>query len=289
MLATVAFLAAISSGAPQSPVAPSQREVNGFLVGQYRNAVTAHFGPKPFQTRKTEDGWVQRIYIIDRAKEAYMIFESAPAAPDTIYAIQITGWPGTPMLPFRGLKLGASREAVVETFGEPTVEEEIGEVPGTILRYEDRNYTLELSPEGRLASIRVVGSAGFDTDATKSKPDLRLFTMALQRRSLDTVVDLLTPDVEIYFGGKKSVMFKKSARRELYDPKSSFYRALFSSKGGVVSALAGETSEAEENLRVRDRGVIDYVFKFPKGKVVKEVVYKWSAGKWRVWEITLKK
>lgn len=163
--------------------APSQREVNGFFLGQYKPVLTAHFG-KPFEIRKTDDGWEQRIYILNRSQGSYMIFEFVPAAPDTIYAIQITGPSGTTMFPFAGLKLGDPRTRVDAVLGAPAETKELGDIPGYIAYYEDRNYSVEFQPDDTLSSIRIVGYVGFNADPTAIKPDLTLFKQAIFRREL---------------------------------------------------------------------------------------------------------
>ena len=267
--------------------APSQRELNGFLLGQYRLAVTAQYG-QPFQTRTTEDGWVQRIYWIDKAKRAYMVFESVPSAPATVYAVQLSGKPGTRMLPFKGLLMGASRQEIYEAFGEPTGMEPLGDIPGESLRYAGRNYSFEVDGSGKLQSIRIVGFEGFETKADASGPKLAAFIMNVKRRDIDAVMDGLTPDAEIYRGGSETVSFKHPARRDLNDPSSPMYRALFAGLGGLGSALSAETASPEGRLRLRDNGVIDWVFTYPKGTHLEEIVFKWQAGAWRVWEVAQK-
>jgi hypothetical protein len=59
----------------QSP--PSQYELNGFLLGQHIKSINQQLGA-PAQEQHTDDHWVNRVYIMDRAHHAYMVFKFAP-------------------------------------------------------------------------------------------------------------------------------------------------------------------------------------------------------------------
>ena len=73
---------------------PSQVELNGFLIGQYKEVVNTTFG-EPYQTQKDEnDGSTAEAHVLDRALGAYMVFRYVPAKLNQIAAIQITGRPG---------------------------------------------------------------------------------------------------------------------------------------------------------------------------------------------------
>lgn len=270
---------------------PSQRELNGFILGQYKFTLTNYFKSKPYQILKSDEDFEQRVHILTRQPFAYMAFAFAPSAPDTMYSVQISGPAGTSMRPFLGLKLGATKEEVEAVLGPSEHTYEMEDVPGIHQDYEDRNYLTEFDAHGRLNSIRIHGYQGFEHDQTKADlPKLLPFQLALFRKDVDRTLDLLTPDFEIYFGPKRIVRFKLPARRELSDSTSEVYRALFASSKSVQAALRQDESlDPEPAIRVRDNGVIDYVYKFPKGKAMNEVVFKWSAGKYRVWEISLKK
>ena len=68
---TAIVLLAPRYGAAQSP---SQRELNGFVIGQHRDVLEAAFG-NPYDERKTDDGWVYRTDLLRDEPRAYMTFK----------------------------------------------------------------------------------------------------------------------------------------------------------------------------------------------------------------------
>ncbi len=278
--------------------APSQRELNGFLLGQYKPILTKHFG-KPYRVQFTDDRWEQRIYILSRRLNAYMVFEFAPAAPDTIYAIQISGEKGTHMLPFYGVKIGDTREAVIRRFGVPSDTTPLADIGGELLSYRDRNYSFEINEYGILTSIRIMGYTGFPiasdtTIATQQflgsggNVELGRLALALSSGNIDTVIGFLMPDVEVYAGTNALAKFTRPARQELLDKTSAIHKRLFGSSGSLKHALQHETSPRSIVLRIRDDGIAYPVVSYPKGRYLQEVVFRFHAGRWRVWEIRLK-
>src|SRR5205809_7003960 len=91
---------------------PSQRELNGFLLGQHKDAIAASFA-KVLQIDTTSDGWINRSYLLDRPHRAYMSFKFSHGRLDYATSVQVAGDSGTPMVPFVGIVLGSSRQALL--------------------------------------------------------------------------------------------------------------------------------------------------------------------------------
>src|SRR5262245_38225869 len=81
---------------------PSQRNLNGFLLGQHKDAIAASFS-EVLRVDTTPDRWVYRTYLLDRPHGAYMSFKFAPDRPDYAISVQLAGASGTTMRPFGGL------------------------------------------------------------------------------------------------------------------------------------------------------------------------------------------
>jgi hypothetical protein len=278
--------------------APSQRELNGFLLGQYKFVLTNYFG-KPYQIQHTDDGWEQRIYSLNPKLNAYMVFEFAPSAPDTIYAMQISGVKGTLMLPFYGVKIGDKREAIIQRFGSPSKSKPLGDIGGELLSYLDRNYSFEIDEYGYLSSIRVMGYAGFTDNLdisenakrfieTSGKVELDRFITELSNGSIDRVIGFLMPDFEIHTDNRHLVRFSKPARRELLDKTSPVYKKLFGDRDSLKYALSHEKTPHEIVLRLRDDNILYPVVTYPKGRYVREIVFRFHSGRWRIWEVSLR-
>ena len=267
--------------------APSQRELNGFFLGQYTDVISAIFD-EPFQTEKVSDGEEIRIYNLDSDKHAFMAFTCETSDSGTITAIQLTGMPGTDMSAFDGLKLGADRDEVLKVLGKPDSEEDMSDIPGKFLSFDDRNYSVELDEKGRLSSIKIMGFNGFDKYKDQL-PDIKILEHALKEKDVDEMLDVLMPDVEIYRGEDKdeAMGFSGPARTELEDEDSPMYKTLFDGDNSVRSTYAKEKSEPNRGLGSTEGKTILVVYSFKESKYLKEVVYRWQAGRWRVWEIRL--
>ena len=271
--------------------APSQSELNGFLLGQYAKAIAHQLGPAS-QEQRTDDHWVYRVHIIDRAHHAYMVFKYAPDRPDYAISAQLAGDSGTSMTPFLGFELGADTALVRSRAGGPTEIEPESDPPLILWRYADRNYSFEFTPSGRLYSIQIFGYDGFPAMPPEALAPLEPLRSALASRSVQHLLQLLAPDVEVSRGGK-TARFEGSARHDLSDSTSALWRALFRGPGDLRSALADSTTYArgEVGIRVYEHprpGAIYTSYRFARPSSLAEVVFEGFAGQWRLWEATFR-
>jgi len=263
---------------------PSQRELNGFLLGQHKDAIAASFA-KVLQIDTTSDGWINRSYLLDRPHRAYMSFKFSHGRLDYATSVQVAGDSGTPMVPFVGIVLGSSRQALLERFGNPARVEHQNDVNTDLYTYEGSNYSFEIDAHGLVSSIQIFGEDGFDTLPAKPTPSLDSLAIAL-KGGREAALQYLAPDVEIY-RGKRSVRFRHGALADLQADTSELSRALFQGPQSVASIVAPVRPDSDVYLgrRVCPDGGSGWVWKFPAPAAIAELVFKASAGRWRLWEV----
>ena len=280
----VAFIAAAGVPAAQAQV-PSQRELNGFLIGQHKDAIAASFATV-LQVDTTRDGWINRTYLLDRPHRAYMSFKFTQDRPDYTVSVQIAGDSGTPMVPFVGLALGTPRDTLRARLGKPSRIEHQSDVNTDLYEYNNRNYSVEVDTGGRVTSIQILGEQGFRQLPAGGAPSLDSLVAALQARG-DAALQYLAPDVEIYRGGK-SITFRHGALTDLETDTSEIAIALFLGPNSVSAILQNPATRthSDVSLRVWERRGSGWVWKFSAPVPIAEVVFKAGAGEWRVWEVS---
>jgi hypothetical protein len=270
----------------QSP--PSQYELNGFLLGQHIKSINQGLGMQA-QEQRTDDRWVNRIYIIDRAHHAYMVFKFAPDRPDNATSIQVAGDSGTGMYPFLGLVLGSDTARVSSRLGRPSTVEREPDPPLVLWSYENRNYSVEFTPAGRLSSIQVFAYEGFGKLPPEPLARLEPLRDALVTRDAAALLAVVASDLEIYENGH-TYSFTRSARSELSDSTNTLSQLLYASSHSLGSLLADSAlvRRASVAMRVYEHprpGTIYTSYRFPSDTRLDELVFQGFAGQWRVWEV----
>jgi len=286
-VASLISCASLVAAGVRAQAPPSQRELNGFLLGQHEEILANQFG-EPVQQEEYPDGWSYRAYVIDSTYRAYMVFKFADVRSDYMYSIQIAGDSGTPMEPFIGLRLGDSRARVTEVLGAPTSTEAVPDMDLELLLFEDRNYSVELSPDGQLFSIQIMGYDGFPDSLPLLQP-LTLLGEHLRVRNVDRLVEVMAPDLAIQVADSIT-QFSRGARLELADSTSAVSRLLYSAPGSLADLLADSSIVAASHLALRlyenpMPGAQYMVWSFAEDSPLQEIVYQGLAGQWRVWEV----
>ncbi|TMG75663.1 MAG: hypothetical protein E6H80_05120 [Betaproteobacteria bacterium] len=261
----------------------SQRELNGFALGQHNSAIKAAF-KKLYDERRTEDGWIYRTYLISEKPFVYMSFKFPADDIDHAVSIQIAGDPTKRMLPFLGLKLGASAEDVRRHIGRPSETTQLTDPPVEVWKYQGRNYSFELDKVKGLSSIQVFGYQGFGEPPGLPTP----WPEVRSRLLSNDVTQLMTTfaaDAEIYHG-RDVYGIDNSLWTVLSDSKSKFRRGLALVVLAIQDDRAREPGEA--NLRISRNQPVRHVYKFRPGSPVEEIVLTPHAGAFRVWEIRLR-
>jgi len=260
---------------------PSQRELNGYLLGEDAKPISAGFDSL-IKEQKYSDGWTDCAYSLDSSQSAFMVFGFADSSDDCL-SIQITGKAGTEMHPFLGLRLGDARSKVYGILGPPSQERHLQGHHLEFLQYAERNYSVELDSLGNLWSIRILGYDGFPANAPDSLPNLETLFQPLRSNDPELMLEALAPDVELIVND--SVFTIEGSALDLVEDQSSRFSQLL---------YKGPSSMASIDDSLIERAVLDPesvkkdtqtpMFKFPSDSPVNDVVCVVHAGKWRIWE-----
>ena len=263
---------------------PSQRELNGFILGEDAKPISGGFDSL-LKEQKYSDGWVDRVYSLDTTQTAYMVFGFSDSSDDCL-SIQITGNAGTEMHPFLGLRLGDRREKVYEILGPPSSTRHLPTQYLEFLHYSNRNYSIELDSLGNLWSIRIFGYSGFPEVPSDSLPNIETVFQSLQSKDPDLILEALAPDAEIFL--RDSIFsFEGSALDVIKDPSSRFSQLLYSGQSSVASLSHSFISAATLDPESVKNNKLTPMYKFSEPSSVKDIIFVVHAGKWRIWETHL--
>jgi len=272
LVPVVLFLSAFCYA--EAPVC--QNELYGFLLGQSKSTL-APLG-KPFRAGD-HDGWKYLAYMV--GEDAYVVFEFPQKFPNQIGAIQATGH-SLDMHDFGGIRLEDNLDQLIEKFGQPDTTEDESDILLKLLKYKDRNYTFEVNSHNHVVSIRIAMDR---CNAQPSGvPDVEQLKAAILAHKREDLIALLAGDLEIYKGGK-TYTFTSAARTEIEKGNSNVMRLLFGEGATLQKVFEAEKAKPDQQIRIYTEGTPSSVAKFPDSKIVKEIVYKYEAGSWRVWEI----
>jgi len=175
---------------------------------------------------------------------------------------------------------------VERTLGTPDERTKVDSPPVVALSYKDKNYTVELDNQGRLYSIQIFTTLHLVTKKDSGEDPWLSFKAAILSKDFSSISQHLRPDVEIYKSGE--VLSIQTRWSEfLKNPGKDFVSALLGETDSVLQEIL-QTSSPEEAIRVvKDFGA-GRVFKFPEGRILKEIVFFPYNGKYRIYEIAFK-
>ncbi len=102
---------------------------------------------------------------------------------------------------------------------------------------------------------------------------------------MKAILEWVRPDVEISRDGDV-LSIKKRYDDFRAKPDDNFVKALIGERNSVLEEL-GKT-EPEEEMRIAENVGVGRVYKFYKGKILKEIVFFPYNGKYRVYEIAFR-
>ncbi len=257
-------------------------ELAGVVLGQYRTAVYAQFGP-PIERDKTKDGWLYEFHALKADTSVYALFKYAAWDTTRVYGIQINGNRYEEMHPFKGLKLGATAENVTRVLGNFDRTEKVVDPPVTIQYYQKKNYSVEITPGGHLYGIQIFGNI-LDNKPV-GNPHIGHFKNAVLTKNVDSLLYWISPDVEVYKDGKV-LMYSGAARDELSKGQSELAQSILGATVSVHYAFAKEFAEGTSESRMHpELNKMISVDKFIDSNVISEIVFHSHAGQWKVYEI----
>lgn len=256
--------------------------LKGFQIGQYRGAVKNELG-QPFKKDKFDDGFEYEIYLLKPDTSVYMIFEYSPSNLEIIWSIQLTG--KTYDTDFKKLKLGMDSLNVIKLLGVPTRKVDIGDY-GEKWEYDKTNYSIEINLKGKLSSIKITDESYkmFPKVEVNKIPKFEYVVSVLRSNSNAKIKDILTPDIEIYFGDS-TYFFKSSVGEEIYRDKSGIFKLINQLSRNLEKVNTTDITEFEETVRIVKGLDPMHVIKIKKGHPIKEIVLKYRFGKFLIWEI----
>lgn len=261
--------------------------LNGYSLGQFREI------PKNnllglLQTDRFEDGFEYDVHLVEPDTSVYMIFEYAEYDLNTIWSAQITGSKDGYDCGFKGLKLGMKEKELRNLVGEPSTIEEVGEY-GFKWSYANTNYSLEISPEKRLAGIKIIDMTHelFPSSRVELIPPYAIWIKLLTAREARTVSSILSPGIEIY-QSDSTFFFQKPWSKELEEDKSGIYDLVSATAALLETIDVNDTLSYEENMRLALGADPMHVVKARTDEKYIELVFKYMFGKYLIWEIAIK-
>lgn len=257
-------------------------DLNGFRIGQYREAATNEFG-KPFQQNKFEDGFEYEVFIIKPDSSLYMVFEYAAGHTDVIWSIQISGSNTTTDIGFKGLKLGLDKNEVQNVLGIPDNKEDLGEY-GEQWSYDDTNYSVEISTTGKLSSVKITDNFSDNMPDVNKLPKFDKVVKLLSSKDNAEIASILAPGIEIYYKDQ-TMFFAKSLQTEIETDYSKIFQTIREISKGLDKINTSDESSYEENVRFVLGQKTKHVAKIKSGHIINEIVFEYINGQYLIWEI----
>jgi hypothetical protein len=262
-------------------------ELAGFQLGQLRTAIHHQLGA-PIEKEITDDKWIYEFHLIKPDTSVYGLFKYAAWDTTRLYGFQLNGDSYEEMHPFKGFKIGFSKDKANQILGEVNHTKKIDDPPLIVQYYKDKNYSIEIDPDGKIFGIHIFGDV-LETKPRDLKPTLHSFHDAVVKKSADSLLANLAPDVIIHKNGKQLV-YAGAAREEFNNKESEFMKALLGPTESVWYALAQERAEGTERTKTDETAHEKHeYFDFFDSNIISQISYKPLAGKWRVSEITFRK
>ena len=262
--------------------------LNGFKLGQYRDAPKNEFG-LPFQSGKYEDGYEYEIYLLKPDSSLYMIFEYAKAKTDIIWSIQLTASIKPVKMSmtdagFHNAKLGMSKSEVEHLFGKPSSTEDMGEY-GQEWSYDSTNFSIEVNDD-KLSSIKIIDNNDilYPIPDVRKIPSFEEVKKVLTSGNNESIANILLGDIEIY-SGTSTYYFKKSINTEKRTDFSKVFMLIRQLGKDLKSVNTNNIDEYEENARVTSMSGTMHVIKLKKAALLKEIVFKYYDGRYLIYEI----
>ncbi len=127
--------------------------LDGFWVGDNIDKVYKRYG-EPFYTKKFDDGVIAYAFKKEEKSKTYLAVEVLPYDTSNIWSLQLSGSNQSRVKGVNGINLGTSKNELIRSFGKPTKEDTLEDIPGTLLIYDNTNCTFEVN-EDKIFSIKI--------------------------------------------------------------------------------------------------------------------------------------
>ncbi|MEP1780026.1 hypothetical protein, partial [Reichenbachiella sp.] len=248
-------------------------DLNGFRLGQFRDVPKNELNTI-IQEDKFDDGFEYEIFLVEPDTSVYMLFEYANYDLKTIWSIQLTGTKKDFDCGFKGLKLGMSEAEIKSLMGEASTVEDAGDY-GDKWIYDNANYSLEISPNGLLAGIKIIDqSQEFYTASDITKiPNFKQYSEILNSDNQQLISDILAPGIEVYKNDSVHY-FHNSMMKEINEDGSGIF-SLTKELSQILSRVDPMDSlQYEENIRVAVGQATLHVAKIKLDGNYNEIVFR---------------
>ena len=285
-LGKFAFVAALCGLLYQPPVFADDlppHELYGFLLQQGQAEFDRVLG-KPLDTGTSEDGMQYRVYPISGASKSYLaVFFNANSEA---MRLELTGPDYRGATGFRNLLLGEDASRVRTVLGEPATVKHEPDADVDLWDYPDTNYSLEVSATAKLSSIQLNAEQTRAPGVFAGSADVREYFSAVTSNAVDRLVERSSGRLQC--GGTSGVpetSFVRSARADLGDRRSALRSCLEQAARAIATA---SPNQFDDQMRLSKGAGPLAVTKIGEPSVVKEVVFAWEVGGWRVFEVNFR-
>lgn len=261
-------------------------DLNGFRLGQFREVPKFEF-KTILQSDKFEDGYEYDAFLVTQDSSVYMIFEYAKSDLNIIWSIQITGVKAGYDCHFKGLKFGMTSKEVVKILGKPSTIVDI-EKNGKRWEYDNTNYSIEINPNGKLSSIKIINKSDefYPEIDIKEIPTFTQYSNILESSDNKAISEILAPDIEIY-KNDSTYYFKNSFDNEIENDNSRLFRLINEMSHLIKQINPSDSLQYEENVRLVLHQDPMHVAKLHLNGNYSEIVFKWIFGRYLIWEMKI--
>jgi len=278
IITTLVLLSALSEVNGQTIVT----DLYGFRLGQFRETAANEFG-KPFQQDKFEDDFEYEVFLLNPDTNLYMVFEYAAGQTDIIWSIQISGNNTTTDIGFKGFRLGIDKKQVERVLGKPDVKDDIGDF-GEKWTYEKTNYTIEISKNGKLSSVKIIDNYSDNIPDISNLPKFKDIIKLMNSKNNADIARILSPGMEFYYKNQ-TLFFEKSLKTEIKTDYSKIFHTIREISKGLNKINTSDINSYEENMRIMPGQTPKHVIKIKTDHIIKEIVFDYVNGQYLIWEI----
>ena len=254
-------------------------EMYGFKLGQYKSVVDNQFGERAAH-RYLNDSSLVNFYYVQPDNSTHIAFQFLPKQ-DEIYSIQLTGIKSN--LDFYGINLGDNSEHVESKFEKPDTIFVTNFNGNEVHTWKYYNKNLSFVFKGnKLNSIKIWDNfSGPDSDT--ELPSLVDYLEVIKSGDKLAIGDILSPNMEIFYCDYVFT-WKHSFHKDINE-NAAIFNFVVDTKAGLALLNNLDSIPAELNLRYIENYGSFPVYKLPDGYFIKEVVFNYQQGKYKIWEI----
>lgn len=258
-------------------------ELYGFKLGQYKSVVDNQFGESDAH-RYMSDSSLVNFYYIQPDSSTHIAFQFLSNS-DEIYSMQMTGTKS--QMDFYGINLGDNSELIESKFEKPDtifVMDFYGEEVHT-WKYYNKNLSFVFK-RNKLNSIKIwdnYSEPDYESENHKF-PELIDYLEIIKSGDKSVISNILSPNLEIFYCDKV-FQWKNSFHKDIFETESAIYDFVVNPEYGLALLNKLDSIPADANIRLIENVGTFPVFKLPDGYLIKEVVFNFQQGNYKIWEI----